>query len=84
MISFLPFNSSLARPIFFKTIVGSYRKTILFLDEIHRFNRAQQVKFPLTFFGCQATTNPFARIFSYLMSSKGISRYFIPPLTPRT
>ena len=26
-----------------KTIVGSHRKTTLFLDEIHRFNGAQQV-----------------------------------------
>ena len=58
-----------------KVIFGSHRKTILFLDEIHRFNRAQQVEFFFdTFFGCKAINIVVFRIFFYLMLSKGIYR----------
>ena len=39
---------------FKKRFFGSHRKTILFLDEIHRFNRAQQVQVLFDVFGCQA------------------------------
>jgi putative ATPase len=69
-----------------KRLAASGRRTILFIDEIHRFNKAQQDAFlpfvedgTITLIGA-TTENPFFEINSPLLSRSRVLRF--EPLTP--
>ena len=69
------------------TLAQSGRHTILFVDEVHRFNKAQQDAFlpfveqrPVTFIGA-TTENPSFEVNSALLSRAAV--YVLEPLSSR-